>query len=797
MKLILVIVSSLLLTNCHAQSTDSSAPADFKPGTWIVQRYNAQIIKITFRPDDYTHNENLSDAVILKPQFTTITKKMNSASDLSVINFQDGKISISGSGTTLINGKTAINITYLENGNFRGFNFSLAKGEKIFGGGERAIPLDRVGHKINLYNAPAYGYGEGAENLNYSVPFITSSRHYALFFDNVAKGYLDIGKSSAGILQYGTVSGDLTFYYITGADYPDLLSSYHLLTGTQPLPPRWAMGTFMSRFGYVSESQATEIYDKMKAENVPFDAVIFDLFWFGDSVKGTLGNLDWVNKEKWPHPQKMIADFKNDGVQTILITEPYILKNTLAYDAFKPYLAVDSTGALYTLDKFYFGKGGLIDLFQKDAQRLFWKYYQKQMNIGVEGWWGDLGEPENHPADVYHKLKDLGYNRLFAADEVHNIYGHYWTKMLFDEFEHNYPDKRLFSLNRSGFAGTQRYGIFPWSGDVSRSWSGYRAQLPVMLGMTMSGIPYAHADAGGFAGGGGDNELYVRWLQFAQYTPIFRPHGTALFELDPQAASFPSEIALIDTPYRALARQAAVNRYHLLPYNYTLCYLQATAAKPLASPLYYYFSKDTNTYQIGDEYMWGEDLLVAPVLEKGAKSRKIYLPEGNWYRMEDSLALKGGQWMNEPVTLSEIPVFVKAGSIIPMVSSSIAIQNTASYSTKEITWHYYAADKDSKATLFDDDGASKNSIADKKYELINVSATITKKGYHIEFSGNGGFYEDDPESRVFHLVLHGIAENAEVAYPKKSDVHERKNEKGDRELTFVFYGKKTGIDILK
>src|SRR5262249_6928845 len=144
-----------------------------------------------------------------------------------------------------------------------------------------------------------------------------------LFFNNVSKGYIDIGKTDPAILESGACSGALSVYIITGKDFPEILSSYHRLTGTQPLPPRWAMGNLMSRFGYTSEAQVEEIAGKMKENKIPFDAVIFDLFWFGDSIKGTVGNLDWVNKQKWPDPKKMIAGFKKDHVNTVLVTEPY------------------------------------------------------------------------------------------------------------------------------------------------------------------------------------------------------------------------------------------------------------------------------------------------------------------------------------------------------------------------------------------------------------------------------------------------------------------------------------------
>src|SRR6185295_16616843 len=147
--------------------------------------------------------------------------------------------------------------------------------------------------------------------------------------------------------------------------------------------------------------------------------------------------------------------------------------------------------------------------------------------------------------------------------------------------------------------------------------------------------PYIHADAGGFAGGEGDNELYVRWLQFACFTPVFRPHGTALFELDKNTFSFPSEPALIDEPWRSYARAAVKLRYSLLPYNYTLAYRQALMGEPLVAPLYYYFPQDSSAVNIEDEFMWGPQILIAPVLQKGATRRKLYLPPGNWYLFDN------------------------------------------------------------------------------------------------------------------------------------------------------------------
>jgi oligosaccharide 4-alpha-D-glucosyltransferase len=709
-------------------------------GNWKMILYATNILKVVFQPKGYVTNELITDAVIAKPLATPVKVKYYSESNV-VIAWNFLQLNIYNDTIFFGRNRRAILTGINNSGDYKGFRFLLQNDEKIFGTGERALPLSRRGYKLNLYNNPAYGYGVGTENLNYSVPFITSSNNYAIFFDNPSNGYLDIGKTSANTLEYGAVSGELNFYIILGDTYADILGSYHKLTGTQPIPPRWAFGNFLSRFGYTSEAQVKNIMQRMKANNIPYDAVIFDLFWFGDSIKGTMGNLDWINKKAWPNPAKMISDFKKEGTKTILITEPFVLQSSSNFNSAKKFLAVDSAGSPYMLTDFYFGSGGLIDIFRNDSKDWFWSKYKQQMNIGVEAWWGDLGEPEKHPSNLYHNLKDLSYKRLFSADEVHNAYGHYWTKMLFDKYAKEYPTKRLFSLNRSGFAGTQRYGIFPWTGDVSRSWNGLKAQLPVLLGMSMSGVPYVHSDAGGFAGGEKEGELYVRWLQFAQFTPIFRPHGGELTGIENTAVNFPSEPALMEEPYRSLAKEVVLNRYKMLPYNYTLAYKQATEGKPLISPLYYNFQEDSTASIIEDEFMWGENILVAPVLEKGAKSRRVYLPKGKWYDYYTNESVEGSKYFDKEVTLNNIPVYVKEGSFIPLVR---AIKNTSDYTRGKFAVYYYSSSTPSRYQWFQDDGQSPSSLSTRNFSLINFNGKETTSDIEITASitGNKKFVND-------------------------------------------------------
>ena len=728
-------------------------------GDWVFSLFANNVIKATFNPKNAIRNEQVSDAVIQKAlAYTpTIVAEKNHAT-LSWNNKAFVEISGEGLAITPQRGKTVSLLQTFYNDSSRGFRFGLRRDEQIFGTGERSIPLNRRGYKLSLYNNPWYGYGLNADALNFSVPFLMSSNGYGIFFDNPSKGYFDIGKTNTNTLEYGVMSGELSFYVIGGDTYEKVLSNYQLLIGTQQLPPRWAMGNFMSRFGYTGEADVQQVYQQMKADNIPMDAVIFDLFWFGDSIKTTMGNLDWVNKKAWPAPKKMISDFKKDGVKTILIAEPFVLETTPNFTASKPFLATDKNGQPYILTDFYFGKGGLIDIFRKDAQQWFWGKYKSQMDNGVTGWWGDLGEPEKHPADLYHNLTDLGFKRKFAANEVHNLYGYYWSKMVYNNFAKLYPNERLFHLNRSGYPGSQRYGSFPWSGDVSRNWDGLKAQLPLMLGMSLSGVPYIHADAGGFAGGDHDSSLYVRWLQFAAFTPIFKPHGTMLGGIDPAATSYPSEPALWPEPTKRLARQAVLLRYSLLPYNYTLAYRQATQGKPLARPMLLERPFDTAFLRANEQYFWGDEILVAPVVDKGATSKRIYLPAGNWFNYFTQQVLPGHQWIEQKLAPDYIPAFVRAGSFIPTIEIK---NNTTEYNISPLTITYFAANQPSSYELYEDDGESKNAIATKAFELTTfASSGATDAGLTINISSNGGHYKGQPTHRTVKFSIVGLQNKA-------------------------------------
>ncbi len=731
-------------------------------GVLLFRQYPNNVLQTTFEPNGRA-GEQVSNAVLQKPvKAPRITRN-----DAMAIQFMVGTTLVSVQKNPLQvqygNAKQGFALTgYSADAEQQVLKFAVKTDEQFFGTGSRSIPFNRRGYKVELNNNPWYGYNINADNLNYSMPFIQSDHGYAIFLDNPSKGYLDIGKTKADVLEAGLKGGKLQFYTFFGNTPAKILQQFTALVGRMSLPPRWAMGNFMSRFGYRTQDEVMSISKMMKDQHFPFDAVIIDLFWFGDGVHGAwkMGNLDW-NKQRFPNPEQMIADLKKEDIKTILIAEPFVLSESFNYKYTQENKlnAVDKNGDTICIKEFFFGYAGLLDIFQSKTKDWFWSKYNAQVQKGVAGWWGDLGEPEKHPNYLYHNLKDMGQKRLFNADEVHNLYGHTWSQMLFEKYAKNYPDQRLFHLNRSGYAGTWRYGSYPWSGDIERSWNGFNAQLPIMLGMGMSGVPTMHSDAGGFAMGKRDPELYRRWLQMAVFSPIFRPHGSVNAP-DPKIPQIESEPVFYDEPDKSILRSFVELRYRLMPYIYNLAYEAATTGAPFVRPMFFNDASDPELYKATDQYMFGSALLVAPVLEQGATKRKLYLPKGEWYDFwNPEKRIKGAQWLEVDVNAATIPVFVKAGSVIPMKP---VFENTAQYPKGRIVLHYYAAEGNSQSVFYEDDGVSPDAIKANKYELITVKTNTKGQQVTMTIVGNGGQYKGKPAKRQIELFVHGVAQPKQV-----------------------------------
>ena len=716
-------------------------------GTYVIKPYSYKIVEASFIPVGETYNPK-SDAVVLKPKSIpfSVKEKEKTVSLLTkgiVVKITKNPFQI----TYYYKGKELISERkgYLKTDKYQVLDFNLTPDEVLYGAGERVLGMNIRGYKLPLYNRAHYGYETHSEQMNYSMPLVYSSKKYAILFDNAPIGYLDLDSKKDNSLQYQTISGRKTYQVIASDTWFDLINQYTTLTGKQPMIPLWALGNFSSRFGYHSEKEVLKTINTFKNDSIPVDAVIIDLYWFGKTIKGTMGNLNFY-KDSFPTPKKMIAKLKAKNIKTILVTEPFILTTSKRWQEVvdADILGKTKQGKPYTFD-FYFGHTGLLDIFKPSGKKWFWNIYKTfTKDYGVAGWWGDLGEPEVHPGDMIHASG--------TGDEVHNIYGHNWAKLIYEGYKKDFPKQRPFILMRAGYSGSQRYGMIPWSGDVNRSWGGLQSQPEIALQMGMQGLGFMHSDLGGFAGANLDDELYTRWLQYGVFQPIYRPHAQE---------QVPSEPVFRDSKTKALAKKSIELRYQLLPYNYTLAFINHKNGTPLMRPLFFEDDSNKNLLINDKTYLWGNDFLISPVVKAGLKTQKIYFPlNNNWFNFYTDKKIVGGQYKTVALHQNYIPTYVKGGAFIPMIKT---IQNTENYSLKNFDVHFYydATVKRSKGKLYNDDGKTPKAYEKGKYEILHFK-NISKKGKLIINialeKGNNYLFSD----KNINLIIHNIAKK-----PKK------------------------------
>ena len=687
-------------------------------GLYLIKAYSDKIVETAFIPNGETFNP-ISHAVVLDdPKFKYDLAESNTS------------VSIETKNITVEVSKNLFQIRYLDknkkmilsekNGYTKKdsteiLEFNIDATEKLYGGGARVLGMDRRGNKLQLYNRASYGYGKRTELMNFCIPLVFSSKMYAVHFDNPAIGYLDLDSKKDNTLAYETISGRKTYQVIVGDSWMDLISNYTSLTGKQPLPPRWAFGNFSSRFGYHSQEEVEKTIKKFEENKIPVDAIILDLYWFGKKIQGTMGNLEW-DKDTFPNPDKMIADLNGKGIKTILITEPFVLTTSSKWQEAvdKKILATDKNGKAFTYD-FYFGNTGILDIFKPEGKTWFWNIYKNLINQGVGGLWGDLGEPEVFPSAA----RTAGG----TADEVHNIYGHNWAKLIADGYKKDFPTQRPFILMRAGYSGSQRFGMIPWSGDVSRSWDGLSGQMEISLQMGMQGLAYMHSDLGGFAGDYFDNELYLRWLQYGVFNPIFRPHAHE---------DVAAEVVYKDIDTKEIAKKAVELRYQLLPYNYNLAFENSNKGKPLMRPLFFEEPENTMLQTKSDGYLWGNDFLIYPITERGQVQKEVYFPKSdNWYDFYTGKKYEKGTTQKVDLNKNNIPTFVRGGSFIPMIKT---IQNTQDYILNDFDVHFYFDETSaiSNFTLYNDDGITPNNFENLNYERFEFRSKFKKNVLKIK-----------------------------------------------------------------
>lgn len=606
----------------------------------------------------------------------------------------------------------------------------------VYGGGERGHKLNMRGDTLVNYNRQNYGY-TGSDprisQMNITMPIVIGGEGYALIFDDFAASRTILGDTISYLSESPV---PVSYYYIGGTrDFGTLTESMTSLTGRQPLPPLWSLGYITSKYGYKTAAEAEAVVDTFKMRGYPLDGMVLDLYWFGQEQD--MGRLDWETST-WPDPAGLMNRLKERNVNMITVSEPYVLRNGLGIENYNM-LAQDS---MFVRDAdgnphevvIWVGEGGMFDVSNPKTRQWLTDRYKMLTDIGVEGWWGDLGEPEVHPETGIHA------NGL-TARQYHNHYGNDWSSIISDLYAKEYPDKRLMTLMRGGSTGLQRHSVFPWSTDVSRSWGGLEPQVRIMLNSGLSGMGYMSSDLGGFAVDPENAyipELYVRWVQMGLFTPVMRTHAQQYAE--PYLYPEQEEILL----------NLIKERYRWLPYNYTLAAENARLGHPLVRPLNYGRSSDSSYDHISDQYLWGNAVMVAPVMTEGTTSRKIVFPAGsNWIDLNTGRTYPGGGMvMSYEAPLEVLPVFVRAGSFIPM--AEYAMESTADYKPDTYTVYFYpASDGTGKGELYIDDLKSPGNLSAGNYVLLAFQAEDGK----IKVSTAEGNVNAGPETINIEFVI--------------------------------------------
>ena len=686
---------------------------------------------------------------------TGVTVRIDSSTGAVDINAGSNRaVSDNGSRSTSA-GKQTLELSTMGSGSF-------------YGAGERGYNFNLAGDTLVMYNKQNYGYTAGdprIRQMNITMPLFLSSNGYAIVFDDYAAADMVM---SNPIVYTTEATTPVSYYFVNSTgSLADLTAKLTEITGRQELPPLWSLGYITSKYGYKTQRETVGVVDTLKRAGYPVDGIVLDLYWYGKEQD--MGRLDW-DPEQWPNHKKMLADLKKRGVNTVIISQPYILRNGRGLDNYnelreKGLLLADTTGAPQEVT-IWVGEGGMFDVANPDTRAWLRDRYKQLTLDGVGGWWGDLGEPEVHPESGLHA------NGL-TTRQYHNRYGNDWSGIIYDLFKEEFPDRRLMTMMRGGTTGLQSYSVFPWSTDVSRSWGGLAPQITLMLNSGLSGLGYMSHDVGGFAIDPAtpyDPELYVRWLQLGTFSPVLRTHSQSAAE----PYCYPEQQNII----LPLIKE----RYRWLPYNYTLAYENASQGLPLVRPLNFYTPGSSRYDDITDEYLWGRDLLVAPVLTQGAKERKVIFPDGEWLDIKAPANIyHGGDTISYAAPLEVLPLFVRGGAFIP--TADYKMENTGDYRTDRYTINYYPTQGKSTYTLFEDDMQSTTSLSTGDYGLIEFEGDATSSYINIGVTTSGRL-QPAAKGKQLSFVIHRIDKAPSTVSVNGKDIKGWKYDAAAGTLTF-------------
>jgi alpha-glucosidase len=584
--------------------------------------------------------------------------------------------------------------------------------EGYYGLGDKPGPMNRRNHAHTMWNTDFFGWQESDDPLYKTIPFfigINKGTAYGLFFDNTYRSSFDFGKESPDYFSFGAEGGELNYYFIAGPEPKKIVQQFTALVGRTPLPPLWSLGYQQSRYSYYPEARAREIVQTLREKKIPADVIYFDIDYQQGNAPFT------INREYFPHFEKMIADFRAQGMRTVLITDLHIKKDP--GHGYAPYdsgmkndvFVKNHDGSLY-VGKVWPGDSVFPD-FTLTRVREWWSgLYKNFVDMGVAGFWNDMNEPsvfetptKTMPLDNLHRLDD---GTTLDHRAIHNVFGMENARATYDGLLKLRPDERPFVLTRAAYAGAERYAA-TWTGDNSATWNHIGMSVPQIMSLGLSGYSMVGADVGGFAGSP-PADLLTRWYELGVFYPIYRDHaakGTA--DHEPWASGLEQE---------AIRKRYIELRYKLLPYIYTAMEETSRTGVPVMEPIFLEYPAAEQLYGEDHEFLFGRDFLVAPVVTEKVDAEDVHLPPGHWYDFWTAEIHSSEDQISLHPTLAETPLYVRAGAIIPMQP---IVQSTNEKPDGPLELRVYMGE-DCHGTLYQDDG---HTLAYQKGNFLRVNFT--------------------------------------------------------------------------
>ena len=576
---------------------------------------------------------------------------------------------------------------------------TMPQGERYYGFGEKAGSLERGCMAMTMWNSDIPAYAADTDPLYQTIPFfygLRGGRAYGIFFDNTFRSSFDMGKESRSAYSFGAEGGDLNYYVFPGPGTRSILSLFTGLVGRMPLPPLWSLGYQQCRWSYAPEKRVREIASGFRDRRIPCDVIYLDI----DYMDG-YRIFTWSPKN-FPDPKGMIDDLARQGFKVAVIVDPGI-KADSAYHAFRSGLAGDCFvrypgGMLYT-GTVWPGVCAFPDFTSERARGWWGDQFGVLVGAGVRGWWNDMNEPSvfNAPTktiDLGVIHDDSGLRTPHARN--HNIYGMQMTRATYDGVRRILPGERPFVLTRASYAGGWRYSA-SWTGDNVASWEHLAMALSMCLNLSASGQPFVGSDIGGFIGYP-SGELFARWLELGVFTPLMRAHSV-INEKNKEPWEYGDR-------YTAINRSTIELRYRMLPYIYTaMQQASETGIAPMRAMMLEYPGIDVY-HDRADQFLFGENFLVAPVLQPGIDRREVSLPPGEWYDWwADTVMLRGPSTVSVAAPEERLPLFVRAGAVVP---SRQVVQYTAESPIDPLTLSVYPGPigSDHVSSYYEDDGRS-------------------------------------------------------------------------------------------